>query len=231
MRQLLTSTNRSVRTWTRRFALLSALIAVPAIAATSWQPRAEREAGQVSAEAPVGLVVRTAAIEAPNRPTADATASKNPLVVQRVLQIDGPFRHGDFVWDDAGVPDGPIVITADLKAQTLSVFKGGYEIGAAVILYGDDEKPTPTGVYPITQKDADHVSNLYDAPMPYMLRMTNDGVSIHGTDHVEPRYATHGCIGVPVEFARKLFAVTQLGDKIIVTDGKMLKPGAAITAG
>lgn len=150
-------------------------------------------------------------------------------VVKRVLQIDGPFRHGDYVWDDEGVPDGPMVITVDLKAETLSVFKGGYEIGAAVILFGADEKPTPTGVYPITQKNADHVSNLYGSPMPYMLRMTNDGISIHGSE-IDWGYATHGCIGVPVAFARKLFGAVKLGDKIIVTNGETLKAGQAITA-
>jgi hypothetical protein len=143
------------------------------------------------------------------------------LIVKRVLPITGPFRHGDYVWDDAGVPDGRIIITVDLKAQTLSVFKGGYEIGAAVILYGADNKPSPLGAFPITQKDADHVSNLYDAPMPYMLRLTNDGVAIHGSD-VKWGNATHGCIGVPTAFARKLFGVTKLGDIVIVTKGKML---------
>src|SRR3546814_17953360 len=80
--------------------------------------------------------------------------------------------------DDKGVPDGPVVITIDLAAQTLSVFRAGYEIGAAVILYGADDKPTPLGTFSIMEKDEDHVSNLYDAPIPYMLRLTNDGVEI-----------------------------------------------------
>ena len=39
--------------------------------------------------------------------------------------------------------------------------------------------PTPTGVFPITEKKRHHVSNLYDAPMPYMLRLTDDGIAIH----------------------------------------------------
>jgi len=144
------------------------------------------------------------------------------LVVKRVLKIDGPFRHGDYVWDESGAPTtGPVIITIDLKAQTLSVFRGGYEIGAAVILYGADDKPSPLGAFPITEKDADHVSNLYDAPMPYMLRLTNDGVAIHGSD-VQWGNATHGCIGVPTPFAKKLFGATKLGDMAIITNGRML---------
>jgi lipoprotein-anchoring transpeptidase ErfK/SrfK len=120
-----------------------------------------------------------------------------------------------------------VVITVDLTAQTLSVFRGGYEIGATAILYGDDAKPTPLGVYPITQKKKDHISNLYNAPMPYMQRLTNDGISIHGSK-VEWGYATHGCIGVPLRFAELLFGVTRLGDRVIVTDGKRLGMGERI---
>lgn len=148
------------------------------------------------------------------------------LRVKRVLPITGPFRHGDYMWDDADVPDGPVIVTVDLKAQTLSVFRDGYEIGAAVILYGADDKPSPQGAFPISQKDADHVSNLYNAPMPYMLRLTNDGVAIHGSD-VKWGNATHGCIGVPTAFAEKLFKVAKLGDIVIITNGKMLDTSRA----
>ncbi|HZF42189.1 MAG TPA: L,D-transpeptidase family protein [Sphingomonadaceae bacterium] len=158
-----------------------------------------------------------------------AAASADPLVIKRVLTIDGPFRHGDFVWDDKGVPPGPLVVTVDIGAQTLSVFRGGYEIGAAVILFGADDKPTPLGVFPITQKKAKHVSNLYGAPMPYMMRLTSDGVAIHGST-VERDSATNGCIGVPTEFAKLLFAQAKLGDKVIITNGERLQLGGAITA-
>jgi len=162
-------------------------------------------------------------------PAPVIAAADEPFVVKRILDVPKPFEHGDYVWDDSGVPAGPLVITIDLAAQTLSVFRDGYEIGAAVILYGADEKPTPLGVFPITQKDADHVSNLYDAPMPYMLRLTNDGVSIHGSE-VDWNYATHGCIGVPVKFAELLFGQAKLGDKVIVTNGERLDLGERIPA-
>lgn len=158
---------------------------------------------------------------------APAPAPEGPFVIRRILDIPGPLRMGDWYWDEAGVPEGPIVITVDLAAQTLSIFRGGYEIGAAAILYGADEKPTPLGIFPVTEKDADHVSNLYGVPMPYMMRLTNDGISIHGAK-VEPGTATHGCIGVPTEFARKLFEATRLGDRVIVTRGKMLGMGESI---
>ncbi|SFR80943.1 L,D-transpeptidase family protein [Sphingomonas jatrophae] len=168
-----------------------------------------------AATVPAAKPAAAASVGAPADPTT--------FVLRRVLPVAGPFRHGDWLWDDKGVPAGPIVITVDLEAETLSIFRDGYEIGTAVILYGADYKPTPLGTYPITQKDADHRSNLYGgAPMPFMLRLTNDGISIHGSD-VALGAATHGCIGVPTPFARKLFAAVKLGDPVIVTRGRRIE--------
>lgn len=159
-------------------------------------------------------------------------ASTEPAayVVKSILPIAGPLKMGDHHWDESAAPRaGTIVITVDLAAQVLSVFRDGHEIGAAAVLFGADAKPTPLGVYPITQKDADHVSNIYHAPMPYMLRMTNDGISIHASE-VADGYMTHGCIGVPMPFAKKLFATVKLGDKVIVTRGEALEVGQAVKA-
>jgi lipoprotein-anchoring transpeptidase ErfK/SrfK len=157
------------------------------------------------------------------------SAPDTRFIVKRILPIDGPMRQGDHHWDETGAPAGRIVVTIDLAAQTLSVFRAGYEIGTAVIIYGAEEKPTPLGIFSITQKDARHVSNLYNAPMPHMLRLTNDGISIHGSN-VGDGLVTHGCVGIPKAFARKLFDAVKLGDTVIVTRGEMLNLGDPITA-
>ncbi len=163
-------------------------------------------------------------------PDAQATPEPVGYVVKSILPIDGPMKMGDYHWNEGAAPKtGQIVITVDLAAQVLSVFRDGHEIGTAAVLFGADAKPTPLGVYPITQKDADHISNIYNAPMPYMLRLTNDGISIHGSE-VADGYMTHGCIGVPETFAKKLFDVVKLGDKVIVTRGEALEVGQAVKA-
>lgn len=136
-------------------------------------------------------------------------------VVRSMLDISQPMQFGDFVWNDAHVPPGVVWVRIDLGRQLLSVFRGGHEIGSSVVLYGSDGKPTPTGSFIILQKDADHYSSSYDARMPYMLRLTNDGVAIHGS-FVREGWATHGCIGVPLEFARLLFAATNKGDLVVI---------------
>jgi lipoprotein-anchoring transpeptidase ErfK/SrfK len=136
--------------------------------------------------------------------------------IKTILNVPQRLTYGDFRWDDRGVPEGPVWIRVDPKAQLLSVFRGGNEIGTAVILYGARDVPTPTGKFPILAKLKDHRSATYDnAPMPYTLRLTADGVSIHASD-VRWGYATHGCIGVPKEFAARLFAAASVGDEVFI---------------
>lgn len=139
----------------------------------------------------------------------------NRREVRSLLNVDRPIRFGDYVWDDTGVPMGEVWVRVDLARQTLSVFRAGHEIGSTVILYGAEGKPTPPGVYPVLERAAHHRSSLYDAEMPYMLRLTADGVAVHASD-VRASAATHGCIGVPSQFARLLFAQVRRGDIVAI---------------
>jgi lipoprotein-anchoring transpeptidase ErfK/SrfK len=206
-----------------RLVLLSLAIAVGSVAFAATRPP---PAPRVLASQPVPQA-RTPAAQAPAQPPATQPAA---YTVKSILPIEGPLKMGESHWDESAAPKtGTIVITVDLAAQVLSVFRDGHEIGAAAVLFGADAKPTPLGVYPITQKDADHVSNIYHAPMPYMLRLTNDGISIHASE-VQDGYMTHGCIGIPKPFAKRLFATVKLGDKVIVTRGEALEVGEAVKA-
>ncbi|WP_338241277.1 L,D-transpeptidase family protein [Aurantiacibacter hainanensis] len=153
----------------------------------------------------------------------------DPFVIKRVLPIEGPIRYGEWHWDDEGVPDGPLVVTVDLQARVISVFRNGYEIGAAAALLGTPEHPTPTGTFPILTKERHNVSEKYDnAPMPWTLRLTWDGVAIHGGSTVERGYASHGCIGVPDEFVSRLYEIAEVGDVVIITDGVMTGVGGSL---
>lgn len=184
----------------------------------------ERGPAQAVPEAVKQAIAVPAKPAEPAKPTVDER-----FVIKRILPIEGPIRYGEWHWDEAGVAPGPLVITVDLDARVLSVFRGGYEIAATAVLLGTQEKPTPTGVFPITQKRKDHVSNLYDAPMPYMQRLTDDGITLHATN-VQNGYASHGCIGMPKDFAAKLFQITQLGDRVYITRGKQVGLGDQIAS-
>lgn len=165
------------------------------------------------------------------KPTAKpaVAAADDRFTVKRVLPIDGPIKYGEWHWDDANVPDGPIVMTVDLDARVLSVFKGGYEIGAAAVLVGTDDYPTPLGTFPILRKQRHNRSEKYDnAPMPWSMFLTRDGVAIHGGSTVENGYASHGCVSGPDEFISRIFAVAKPGDKVVITRGATMAMGDKI---
>jgi lipoprotein-anchoring transpeptidase ErfK/SrfK len=207
-----------------RLVLLAFAIAAGSVTFAATRPPAPRILAAQSVPAARALASHAAA------PTPTPEPAPAAYTVKSILPIEGPLKMGEHHWDESAAPKaGTIVITVDLAAQVLSVFRDGHEIGAAAVLFGADSKPTPLGVYPITQKDADHVSNIYHAPMPYMLRMTNDGISIHASE-VADGYMTHGCIGIPKPFAKKLFETVKLGDKVIVTRGEALEVGQAVKA-
>ncbi len=136
-------------------------------------------------------------------------------IVRSLLNITRPMHFGSFVWNEDRIPNGHVWVRVDLTRQLLSVFRGGHEIGSAVILFGGNSNATPTGSFTILAKDKNYFSHSYNAPMPYALRLTNDGIAIHGSN-VRPGWATHGCIGVPLDFARLLFDATSKGDVVVV---------------
>ena len=184
---------------------------------------AEPERAEVVSATPQPAFKEAAAVVEPARPPVDEA-----FVIKRILPIEGPIRYGEWHWNEDGAPaEGPLVITVDLEARVISVFRAGHEIGAAAVLLGTDEKPTPLGVFPISQKKRHHVSNLYGAPMPFMQRLTDDGIALHASN-VELGYASHGCIGMPEEFAEKVFGATKLGDKVYITRGKQIGMGDSL---
>lgn len=199
----------------------SAVIAGNALEARNSEPA-------VMIEAPAEALPQAALAEPADAP-APAPAPE-PFVIKRVLPIDGPIRYGEWHWNEEGAPaEGPLVITVDLEARVMSVFRDGYEIGATAVLLGTDKHPTPTGVFPILTKERHNVSEKYNnAPMPWTLRLTWDGIAIHGGSTVERGYASHGCIGTPDPFVSKLFAIAQKGDRVIITDGKRAQLGTPL---
>ena len=135
----------------------------------------------------------------------ESVLASRPLVV-----LVGPTAVGK---SDVGLRLARALETDLLTADSRQVYRG-MDIAT--------DKPTPLGTYPILEKDKDHFSSLYDnAPMPYSLRLTQDGVFIHASD-VQWGNATHGCIGLPLPFAKKLFAVMKVGDPVVVTNGKRM---------
>lgn len=130
------------------------------------------------------------------------------------------LKPGEFLWYPQIAPERSVVLVVSLDEQRAYVYRNGIAIGVSTISSGKAGKETPTGVFAILQKNKDHRSNLYnDAPMPYMQRLTWDGIALHG-GHLPGYPASHGCVRLPQAFAEKLFAITRFGDSVVVANAK-----------
>ena len=195
--------------------VLGALALLAGVAAGVGGGPQQAEAAMVQPSAAAKPAPRRIAYPGPNYPRL-VQADGSQREIRSLLNVSRAMTFGDYLWDEDGVPPGPVWIRVDVARQVISVFRGGHEIGTAVILYGTPEKPTPTGAFHVLQKAKDYQSKTYDAPMPYMLRLTNDGVAIHASS-VRQGWATHGCIGVPMDFAKRLFDQARLGDTVLIS--------------
>ena len=149
---------------------------------------------------------------------APAFAADDLSPADTTLGTDAPLAPGKFEWTPDASSSGPIVVVVSLPAQMAHVYRGDTRIGRTTISSGREGHDTPPGTYEILEKRRDHRSNLYNnAPMPYMQRLTWDGIALHGGKI--PGYpASHGCVRLPNEFAAKLFEVTERGGMVIVAD-------------
>jgi hypothetical protein len=144
------------------------------------------------------------------------------------------LKPGQWVWAANVAPAGPILVYVDLSRQLATVYRNGVRIGVSTVSSGKEGHETPTGVFTILQKDATHHSNKYNnAAMPYQERLTWDGVALHAGGL--PGYPeSHGCVHLPLQFAKELFAITNLGVTVVVegnaqdhirtTDASLLAP-------
>jgi hypothetical protein len=128
------------------------------------------------------------------------------------------LKPGQFAWAPELVPSGPLTIVVSIPEQKAYVYRNGVRIAVSTVSTGKKGHETPTGVFTILQKNKDHRSNLYnDAPMPWMQRLTWDGIALHAGKL--PGYpASHGCVRLPDAFAEKLFAVTDFGITVIIAN-------------
>lgn len=133
-------------------------------------------------------------------------------------QVVRGLRPGQYVWMPQASPSGPVIIIVALARQRAYVFRNGVLIGVSTASTGKAGHVTPTGVFTVLQKQIDHKSNLYsDAPMPFMQRLTWDGIALHAGNL--PGYpASHGCIRLPLAFAKSLYRATNLGLTVVITN-------------
>ncbi|MEA3041896.1 MAG: hypothetical protein QOC65_1385 [Sphingomonadales bacterium] len=172
----------------------------------------------------MGLLLGSAAppevAEAQAPPTAPTEPPLTRTVFQAVLAPE-PLAAAPASRAEAAAPavaaTGTVRILVSLPQQRLWVFRGSQLVATSRVSTGKRGHATPTGTFPILQKRVEHYSSIYDnAPMPYMQRLTNYGIALHG-GRVPGYPASHGCIRLPHAFARRLYRLTDFNSRVIVT--------------
>jgi|SRR6478672_3548582 L,D-transpeptidase catalytic domain len=147
-----------------------------------------------------------------------------------ILDAARQLKPGEYVWAANSSSDAAGLVIVNLETQRLVLFRDGVPIAASTVSTGSKGHETPTGVFSILQKNADHYSRTYgNAPMPNMQRLTWKGVALHAGKL--PGYpASHGCIRLPHKFSELLFGATKLGMTVVITSIPAVPSGSGAPA-
>ena len=149
-----------------------------------------------------------------------------------------------YTWNDIGAK-GPAKIVVNVTNQRAYFYRGDTCVGDTKCSTGKKGFRTQVGTFAITQKDLNHLSNLYGnfvneegetvqrdvdmskmkvpdgcafvgAKMPFYLRFTG-GYGLHA-GHVPNYPASHGCVRLPRVMAEHFYKNCEVGTPVIVQE-------------
>jgi ankyrin repeat protein len=106
-------------------------------------------------------------------------------------------------------------VEISLAQQNMSVIKDGVTVFTTKCSTGRQGFTTKPGQYVITDKDRDHRSTIYKCAMPYFMRLNCRDFGMH-EGVVQPYPASHGCIRLPSDAAKKLFVEIPVGTVVMI---------------
>jgi ankyrin repeat protein len=106
-------------------------------------------------------------------------------------------------------------VEISLAQQHAAVIKEGVTVFTTKVSTGRNGFTTKPGYYVITDKDRDHRSTIYKCPMPYFMRLSCRDFGMH-EGVVQPYPASHGCIRLPGDAAKKLFVDLPIGTVVSI---------------
>lgn len=113
--------------------------------------------------------------------------------------------------------DRPLFLVASIADQQVSIYNHSGLVARSAISTGIAGHPTPKGIFTIIGRERFHRSNIYSsAPMPFMQRITWSGIAMH-LGVVPGHPASHGCIRLPAAFAAKLWGMTRIGERVVIS--------------
>ncbi len=152
--------------------------------------------------------------------TFEAKAEASDAAAMARLHMEEVFgdkrlKAGQYLWRKGSFAGEPRVVIS-LADQLTFLYRGGQLVAVSTTSTGTEKNPTPTGIFSVLAKKPMHRSIKYDlAPMPFMQRIDTYGIAMHA-GHLPGYPASHGCIRLPAEFAKKLYGITDLGATVMI---------------
>ena len=106
-------------------------------------------------------------------------------------------------------------IEISLASQRVALVKNGVPVFHTPCSTGREGYSTKRGQFVITDKNRNHRSSIYHVEMPYFMRLSCLDFGMHA-GYVPNRPASHGCIRLPSEAARKFFSEIPIGTLVTV---------------
>ena len=149
-----------------------------------------------------------------------AGASRNQLTKRdKMSALDiaaetGHWRSSQILLGGGPSPD-QLRIEISLALQRVALVKNGVSVYRTQCSTGRQGYSTRRGDFVITNKERNHRSTIYHVEMPYFMRLSCLDFGMHAG--VVPNYpASHGCIRLPEEAARKFFSEIPVGTVVTV---------------
>jgi len=114
-----------------------------------------------------------------------------------------------------GPPPDRLRLEISLALQRVALVKNGVPVYRTQCSTGRAGYSTKRGEFVITNKERNHRSTIYHVEMPYFMRLSCLDFGMHA-GYVPNYPASHGCIRLPEEAARKFFSELPVGTLVSV---------------
>ncbi|MEO8351125.1 MAG: ankyrin repeat domain-containing protein [Chthoniobacteraceae bacterium] len=108
-------------------------------------------------------------------------------------------------------------VDINLSAQNAILYKEGVPVYTTDISSGRQGYTTPAGRYVITDKKRNHISSIYKVKMPFFMRLSCKDFGLH-EGYVSGSPASHGCIRLPAQAAKKMFQEVPIGTLVTISN-------------
>ncbi len=139
-------------------------------------------------------------------PTTDELANKLPGSTTTTAALDARCRTGR-------------ALCIDKSSRTIRWVVDGSVRRTMAVRFGASYTPTREGLFHVGWKSRDHVSSLYDTPMPFAMFFSGGQAVHYSADFAATGYngASHGCVNVRDRAGIEwLFDQVSVGDKVVI---------------